>query len=294
MTTPTSAATNPLFRAATLLTLLSVIMGSLVCATESGLACPTWPGCYPGQLVPGLHLPPWIEFAQRLISGACLIVLVMAGMSVWRRKDDPWLRWLPWVAVVGALAAAIFGMSVIFWGIGPWLGALDLVCSLIALLAITLATVAIERGSFSWTRTPTTLIGTLAVIDLIVLHALGILVAGPQSFTRCMGWPLPGLMHYDGSEALQIVRLALAGLAALLIVGLVVVSRGRSVLPWVAFALVVAELALGFYLAQTGLHTGAKAAYSALAVLTLWVTALATARSGVRRLRPEPAGNLAT
>ncbi len=47
------AATLTVFRLAALFTALAVAMGSVVCATGSGAACATWPGCQPGQIAPG-------------------------------------------------------------------------------------------------------------------------------------------------------------------------------------------------------------------------------------------------
>ncbi|MDO4783470.1 MAG: hypothetical protein Q3997_00045 [Propionibacteriaceae bacterium] len=284
-----SQLTRGTFRLATVCTLLAVIAGSIVCATESGLACPNWPGCYPGQVIPGLHLPPWIEFGHRMISAACLITLVMAATSVWRsHRDDPWVRWLPWVAVVAAIAAAVFGMSIVLWGISSWLGAIDLLCSLIALIAITLATVALERGGFSWRWNPPTVLGTTVVATLLVVHALGILVAGPESYTRCMGWPLLAIHGYDGHPSLQVARLCLAALALMTLTALAWMTRARDRAVLAALALIVAEAALGAVLLTQGISYGLAAIYSTLAVLVLWLVALATAREGLAQ-RPHGA-----
>ena len=45
-------ATRTVFRLASLLTLLAVMMGSVVCATESGFECGNWPGCSGDALLP--------------------------------------------------------------------------------------------------------------------------------------------------------------------------------------------------------------------------------------------------
>jgi len=47
-----STAALTIFRLAALFTFLAVAMGAVVCATGSGAACPTWPGCRPGQIAP--------------------------------------------------------------------------------------------------------------------------------------------------------------------------------------------------------------------------------------------------
>lgn len=267
-----------LFRVATVVTLLAVMMGSLVCATESGMACPTWPGCYKGQLVPGLHLPPWIEFSHRLVSGACLIVLIMCGISVWRsHRGDPWVRWLPWVAVVGAIAAAVFGMSIIFWGISAPLGALDLLCSLVALIAITTATVALERSGLRWRWRPATIAGSATVVVLLAMHAAGILVAGPGSFTRCMGWPLWSLLSYDAHTGGQITRWVLAGLAfaGMAVLALTATGRAKTLALAAAGGLVI-EAGLAVLILTSGLNNVLSASYSLIAVLIVWLVTLAT------------------
>lgn len=267
-----------LFRTATVVTLLAVMMGSLVCATESGMACPTWPGCFEGQLVPGFHLPPWIEFSHRLVSGACLILLIFCGISAWSsQRSNPWVRWLPWVAVVGALAAAVFGMSIIFWGLSAPLGALDLLCSLVALIAITTATAALERGGLRWRWRPSAIAGTATVVALLAMHAGGILVAGTGSFTRCMGWPLWSLLSYDGHTGGQIARWVLAGLAFAGMAALAVTATGRAkTLALVAAGLLVIEAGLAMLIITSGLNNYLSSSYSLIATLILWFVTLAT------------------
>lgn len=279
--------TRGTFRLATACTVLAVIAGSIVCATESGLACPTWPGCYPGQPVPGLHLPSWIEFGHRVISAACLITLCMAATSVWRsHRNDLWIRRLPWVAVVAAIAAAIFGMSIVLWGIGPWLAAIDLLCSLIAMLAITVATIAVERGGFSWRWTPPAAMGSAVVVILLALHALGVLVAGPESYTRCMGWPLLAFLGYDGHPALQVLRWGLSAGALLTLAALVWATKARSRAALGALGLIAVEAVLGLVLLRWGISYGLAALYSSLAVLVLWLVGLSAAAGGLRQ-RPR-------
>ena len=68
-----------LFRTAAVLLAVTVLMGSMVAATESGAACPTWPGCYPGQFGPRFHLNPLVEFTHRVIAGIALLTCLAAG-----------------------------------------------------------------------------------------------------------------------------------------------------------------------------------------------------------------------
>ncbi|HMR48588.1 MAG TPA: hypothetical protein PKE40_04060 [Arachnia sp.] len=291
--------TQTTFRLATVFTLLSVIMGSMVCATESGLACPTWPGCYPGQPFPSFSLPPWIEFTHRMISAGCLILLAMSGVSVWRsHRDRPLVRWLPWVAFAGAVAAAVFGMSIIFWGLPAPLAAFDLLTALAALFAITLATVALGRDGSRWTWTGTSTAGSVLVGGTAVLHMSGILVAGVESYTRCLGWPLLSLLGYDGHASGQVVRWVLA---AAIFVGLTWMAVTRRGLWALALGLLVVEVALGFVLLTSGISPVLATLYSLLATGILFAMMLATARAAIlpveaptSRNDPIPAGSRAS
>lgn len=269
--------THTTFRLAVLFTLLTVMMGSMVCATESGMACPTWPGCYPGQPFPHFSLPSWIEFTHRAISGGCLLLLAMSGVSVWKsHKDRPFVRWLPWVAFVNAIAAAAFGMSIIFWGLPSPLAALDLTTAMVALFAITVATVALDRDLSTWTWNRASTTGSLIVGATMLLHVLGILVAGVESYTRCVGWPLLALLSYDGHASGQVARWVLAGMIFAAVTWKAVTVRGLWAL---ALGLLLIEVALGFALLNSGISPALATVYSLLAVGILFTMMLATARS---------------
>ena len=54
--------------AAAVMTTLLVVLGGIVCATESGAGCPDWPGCY-GRIVPPPQVNAVIEYTHRLVAG---------------------------------------------------------------------------------------------------------------------------------------------------------------------------------------------------------------------------------
>ena len=62
-------------------TFLLVVIGVVVRATDSGLACPHWPGCFEGQFLPSLDagFNVWIEWIHRTV--AALIGLLIVGMA---------------------------------------------------------------------------------------------------------------------------------------------------------------------------------------------------------------------
>ena len=84
-------------------TFLLVVIGVIVRSTDSGVACPTWPGCFPGQFLPGLDAGPnvWFEWLHRttaVIVG--LLVLATAGLALLDHRDRPSILW-PSLAAVG-------------------------------------------------------------------------------------------------------------------------------------------------------------------------------------------------
>jgi protoheme IX farnesyltransferase len=83
-------------------TFLLVVIGVIVRSTDSGVACPTWPGCFPGQFLPGLDAGPnvWLEWVHRtaaVIVG--LLVLAMAGLALLDHRDRRSILWPSLVAV---------------------------------------------------------------------------------------------------------------------------------------------------------------------------------------------------
>src|SRR3546814_3361645 len=65
-----------------------IVTGAAVRLTESGMGCPTWPACEDGSLVPrgatGNH--GWIEFGNRLVTGAVSVAVGVAVLGSLRRS----------------------------------------------------------------------------------------------------------------------------------------------------------------------------------------------------------------
>ena len=266
------------FRLAALFTFLAVAMGAVVCATGSGAACPTWPGCRPDQITPQWQLSPMIEFVHRVVAvSAGPLVLAAAVMS--RRLTGPnrWVRILPWVALAGALAAGAFGRLVVLSGLPAWLGAVDLFAALTAMTAMGVAAVMVgarapdstSRSAADWDPVQVRRLAAMSLTVLVAMHVTGILAAGPRSYTRCMGWPIWRRIDSDLHPWLQDLRLVLAGLgAALVVTTAVVAARSERLRRWgIALALLFgAEILLGVVIRAWELSAGAAAAYSVVAV----------------------------
>ena len=84
-------------------TLLLVTIGVVVRATDSGMACPTWPGCFEGQFLPTLEngFGVWIEWIHRTVAVVIgFLVLGMAAVALRSHRDRPAILW-PTLAAVG-------------------------------------------------------------------------------------------------------------------------------------------------------------------------------------------------
>ncbi len=281
-----STAALTVFRLAGLFTFLTAAMGAVVSATKSGAACPTWPGCNPGEIAPPLAMSPVIEFTHRVVAMTTGLLILGAALTGGRlRRPDRWVRALPWVAMVGAIASAAFGRRVVLDGIPAYLSAIDLLCALIAMTAMGAGAVlaarpalptAADPESRAWRPTPPhhVLIARIAATSvgvLIVMHVTGILAAGRSSYTSSMGWPLWEIIASDRYPWLQVLRLVLAGVAVVLVVATAVLATRAWLRGWglaIASAL-IAELLLGVLIRTQGLHLGLAATHSVLAVALL-------------------------
>lgn len=226
------------FRAAALFTLLAVVGGALVCATESGFECGNWPGCNADALLPSgpvnelLYRNPWIEMAHR--SSAVLagpLAVASALLATRLRGVHPLVKLLPWVTVAGAAVAGYVGRGIVLGVEFPaWVSAADLGSAILAMAAMVTATVALERTPSAWLPTSAGRLAWAASGTLLVFHLVSLYAAGPGSFTRCMSWPVWELLSADtaGNVSLQWVRFGLAAVAAAFTIAAVVASRAPS------------------------------------------------------------------
>ena len=296
-----STAALTVFRLAALFTFLAVAMGAVVCATGSGASCPTWPGCRPDEIAPQWQLSPLIEFTHRVVAmSAGPLVLAAAVMS--RRLPGPnrWVRILPLVALVGALAAGAFGRLAVLGGLPTWLGAVDLFCALSAMTAMGVAAAmvgapapnSLSRQTAELHPVRVARLAAMSVTVVIVMHVSGIFAAGPHSYTRCLGWPIWALIDGDLHPWLQDLRLGMAGLGAALVVTTAVVAARNERLRWwglVLATLFAAEMALGLVIRARELNTGVAAAYSVLAVALLSCLGLLIAVASSGRVATDAA-----
>ncbi len=93
-----------------------ILTGAAVRLTGSGLGCPTWPQCAPGQLVAksASDYHQQIEFWNRVFTGVVSIAVMLAVLgSLVRRPRRRELTWLSLGLVAGVFAQAILGGLVV-------------------------------------------------------------------------------------------------------------------------------------------------------------------------------------
>jgi heme a synthase len=276
-----SAVAVTIFRLAGLFTFLAAVMGAVVSATQSGAACPTWPGCRSGDVAPSLEVGPVIEFTHRVVAmTAGPLILAAALMAGRLPRPDRWVRTLPWVGLGGAIVAASVGRLVVLEGVPAYVGAIDLFCALTAMTAMGIAAVLASRPSaVSGRPGRITVTAASGIAVLIAMHVTGILVAGRGSYTSSMGWPLWQVIESDRYPWLQIIRLALAGVGAVLVFA-TAVAVFRTGWRWTGVGIAVAlaaELTLGAVIRAYGLHHAVAAVHSVLAVVLVCALGLVAA-----------------
>lgn len=96
--------------------LLVVALGGAVRATDSGLACPTWPGCFSaGDFIPPADLHVWLEHSHRLLAGG--VGLLIAAQLLWvlaRHRRNPRILWPVVGAAVAVNVQALLGALVVW------------------------------------------------------------------------------------------------------------------------------------------------------------------------------------
>ncbi|MFA5918579.1 MAG: COX15/CtaA family protein [Candidatus Nanopelagicaceae bacterium] len=116
-----------------------VVTGGAVRITGSGLGCPTWPKCTDLSYTPVPHQPQgqlhvWIEFGNRLLTFALLLVAVMSMIAVilLKRRD---IKALAVGQVVGILAQIPLGGITVLTHLNPIAVASHFILSIILIAA---------------------------------------------------------------------------------------------------------------------------------------------------------------
>jgi cytochrome c oxidase assembly protein subunit 15 len=122
---------------ALLLCFCVVVFGAYVRLADAGLGCPDWPGCYGHLGVPEEHhevtaaeekFPQrpveahkaWKEMIHRYLASTLgLLIVAMALISVFNKRDAQLPRRLPWFLVALVIFQGMLGMWTVTWQLKP-------------------------------------------------------------------------------------------------------------------------------------------------------------------------------
>ncbi len=264
------------FRRLTGLTILIsyalIVLGAVVRATDSGIACPDWPRCYGVWLLtPSAFaaIPEtaysygqvMLEWTHRLIAGFVVGPLVVA-LTIWAfrlRAEVRALAPLMIAALVLVVVQAGLGGFTVLDRNSPWSVAVHLTVALVFLAVLIRVLLAARPGVTAPADALPQHIGTVtgvAALAALATMASGAMMAKSGASLACASWPLCNeTLLPDLADPLVLANVAhrlLALTTALLIGALFVVGRARrAVAPGfhrdltVAAALVAIEVVFG-------------------------------------------------
>ncbi|OGO54746.1 MAG: protoheme IX farnesyltransferase [Chloroflexi bacterium RBG_16_70_13] len=294
-------------------TFLLVTIGVLVRATDSGLACPHWPGCFEGQFLPGLDAgyQVWLEWIHRTIAAVIgFLILGLAALAVLDHRDRPSILW-PSLAAVGLVGfQAWLGRETVRLGnsgesVTAHLAAAMALIGVVVFLLVRASYPARIAGRGSSQRF--TLLAAFAAAATFVLLLFGSNVTASSAGLVFLDWPLMsgGLYPFDPSlpsdvAALYATHALHRYVAAVVLVVLAAVAavawrtqRSRPGLRGMAvgiLALYVAQVVVGGLQVLTLLSDWSQTLHLALGSL-IWAgtVALAVASYYVARAEVAPA-----
>jgi heme A synthase len=273
-----------LARATVVAVFLLMVLGNVVSATGSGLACPDWPLCH-GRLVPPLRADVLIEYGHRLMAIVASAMLVATIVMTMRGTARPAVR------RIGAALLALLGMQILLGGATVLLELPDLVSTahllnallifggLIVLSGHVAATPVGGAGSGlagdggAAGRMKIRRLVAVGLGVLLVQLVLGGYVRHAGAGLACPDFPLCGGSVFP-AHALGVVHwvhrwLGVALLAVFVHLGLV--ARRTAVAPGAAIvaSLAVVQVTLGVLTVLLRLDPPVRAAHAAVGY-TLW------------------------
>ena len=295
-------------------TFLLVTIGVIVRATESGIACPTWPGCFPGQFLPGLDADyhVWLEWIHRTVAAVIgFLILGMAALAIIDHRDRPSLVWPSIVAVALVGFQAYLGRETVRLGnsgesVTAHLAAAMSLVGILVFLLVRASYPAHMPGRGASQRF--TLLAVFAAVATFGLLLFGSNVTARNAGAIFLDWPLMngGLFPFATGTPADLAALYathalhryVAGVVLLVLIGVAVAARRLSPrhrrLESMAngiMALYIIQVGIGGLQVLTLLAGWSQTLHVALGTL-IWggsVALAATAYYG-GRLEPGPAG----
>ncbi len=288
-------------------TFVLVTIGVLVRATDSGLACPHWPGCFEGQFLPSLDAgyQVWLEWIHRSVAVVIGFMVLGLALLAWRdHRDRPSILW-PSVAAVALVGfQAWLGRETVRLGntgesvTAHLAAAMALVGLLVYLLVRSRYGPRIAGRGSSQRFTLLAAFGALATFALLLF---GSNVTAANAWNAFPDWPLMGGTAFPALVGEQVVAHALHRWIAVL-VGLFVAiialvawrtqraHRSVVVLAVAAALLYPVQSVIGGLQILTGLSEWSQTLHLALGTL-IWALLAALAVASYYEARvTAPAG----
>ena len=281
-----------------LATFVLLLVGGMVHATGSSLACPDWPLCY-GQVFPEMRGGVAVEHSHRLVASAVGLLTIGLALSIWQhRRGDRVARVLGWTCVALVIVQGVLGGITVLLRLPLAVSTAHLGVSFafFGVLAVTVLRVWPRPLLPSSARVPIEVrrwAGATA-IAVYVQALLGALVRHTGSAFACGGdWLLcegnvwPG---WGPSQLHMLHRIVALGVAALVVVTALRARKLATDAPLVtrlalaAIALVLVQIALGMASVATSIdvvvvtaHLGGAALLLACMVALRWACGRASA-----------------
>ncbi len=291
-------------------TFLLVTLGVLVRVTESGIACPTWPGCFPGQFLPGLDADyhVWLEWIHRTVAAAIgVLILGLAGLALLDHRDRRSILWPSLVAVLLVGFQAYLGRETVRLGnsgesVMAHLAAAMALVGIVVYLVIRPAYPARIGGQGGSQRF--TLLSMFGAAATLVLLLFGANVTAENAGLVFTDWPLMlgGLFPFNPSTPSDVAALYLthalhryvAAVVFVILLGVVIAARRRrpairrlAALAIGIAALYLIQIVIGGLQVLTLLAGWTQTLHVALGAL-IWGGAVALATMAYYTARMEP------
>jgi heme A synthase len=273
-------------------TLFLLLLGSVVHATGSSLACPDWPTCY-GTMVPAMEGGIFWEHLHRLVAGGLILMWLLAG---WLARSEGASRAVRrgWAAgLVLLLVQAVFGGVTVLLRLPAAVSTTHLALALLFLaLAVALAVATSPHRADAETFSPRLRLvlrgwGVPAAALVFVQSLVGGLVRHLEAGMACPDVPLCGGRIVPPLDQ-PLVAVHFAHRVVAVVVGVLVIAAAVAVmrhadgrvrrLAVAAIALVLAQIALGVLsvagrlaVVPVSLHTlGAAVLFATWVALVAW------------------------